>query len=138
MGGETAEKFPDAENVVEFIRLCAAAHVPFKATAGLHHPVRSVHRFTYQPESASGMMHGFVNVFLAAAFLRAGIKANLAVDLLKEQSAEAFHFEVGGIGWRDRWLDRQEIDAVRHEFAISFGSCSFMEPIEDLRSLHLL
>src|ERR1019366_9939661 len=61
-GGETADKFPASASVIEFIRLCAAANVPFKATAGLHHPLRSVHRFTYQPESASGIMHGFLNV----------------------------------------------------------------------------
>jgi hypothetical protein len=68
-GGETADKFPAAESAVEFIRLCGAANVAFKATAGLHHPLRSVHRLTYQPGSPSGMMHGFLNVFLAAALL---------------------------------------------------------------------
>src|SRR6266403_1819395 len=67
-GGETADKFPAPENVIEFMRLCAATNVPFKATAGLHHPLRSVHRFTDQAGSPSGTMHGFVNVFLAAAW----------------------------------------------------------------------
>ena len=93
-GGETADMFPDPESVVEFIRLCATANVPFKATAGLHHPLRSVHRFTYQPESPSGIMHGFINVFLAAAFVRAGMEAQLAVQLIEERSAEAFHFDL--------------------------------------------
>jgi hypothetical protein len=137
-GGETADKFPAPESVIEFIRLCAAARVPFKATAGLHHPLRSVHRFTYQPESASGIMHGFVNVFLAAAFLRAGMNANLAVQLLEEQSAHAFHFDLDGVGWREHRLSRDEIAAARRDFSISFGSCSFTEPIDDLRSLHIL
>ena len=50
-GGETADKFPAPASVVEFIRLCLSAKVPFKATAGLHHPLRSVHRLTYQPEA---------------------------------------------------------------------------------------
>src|ERR1035438_4098126 len=58
MGGETADKFPAPESVIEFMRLCAAANVPFKATAGMHHPLRSLHRFTYQAESPSGVMHG--------------------------------------------------------------------------------
>lgn len=137
-GGETADKFPAPESVIEFIRLCAAAEVPFKATAGLHHPLRSAHRFTYQPESPSGIMHGFVNVFLAAAFLRAGIEAKLALQLLEEQSAQAFHFDFDGVGWRQHRLSRDEIIAARRRFAISFGSCSFTEPIDDLRSLHLL
>ena len=67
-GGETADKFPAPERVIEFIQLCAAANVPFKATAGLHHPLRSIHHFTNQPDSLSGVMHGFLNVFLASAF----------------------------------------------------------------------
>jgi hypothetical protein len=137
-GGETADKFPSSENVIEFIRLCAAANVPFKATAGLHHPLRSVHRFTYQLDSASGIMHGFLNVFLAAAFLRAGMKTDLSIELLDEQSVEALHFDSDGIVWRQHRLSRHEIIATRRDFAISFGSCSFTEPIDDLRSLHLL
>jgi len=137
-GGETADKFPASANVIEFIRRCAAANVPFKATAGLHHPLRSIHRFTYQPESASGIMHGFVNLFLAAAFSRAGMESDLAVQLLEEQSAEAFQFDLNGVGWRQCRLSRDEIAAARRSFAVSFGSCSFTEPIDDLRSLHLL
>jgi hypothetical protein len=137
-GGETADKFPAPENVVEFIRLCAAANVPFKATAGLHHPLRSVHRFTYQPDSPSGIMHGFVNVFLAAAFLRAGMETKLAIQLLDEQSADAFHFDTAGVVWREHRLSQREIAAARRNFAVSFGSCSFTEPIDDLQSLRLL
>ncbi len=137
-GGETADKFPALESVIEFMRLCAAANVPFKATAGLHHPLRSVHRFTYQPESPSGIMHGFINVFLAAAFLRAGMEAKLAVQVLGEQSEQAFHFDAAGAGWREHRLSQHEIAAARQGCAISFGSCSFTEPIDDLRALHLL
>ena len=137
-GGETADKFPAAESVIEFIRLCAEANVPFKATAGLHHPLRSVHRFTYQPDSPSGIMHGFVNVFLAAAYLRAGMESTLAVQLLDEQSADAFHFDLDGVSWREHRLSRREIEAARQRFAVSFGSCSFTEPVDDLKSIRLL
>jgi hypothetical protein len=137
-GGETADKFPTPEEVIEFIRLCAGARVPFKATAGLHHPLRSVHRLTYQPDSPSAMMHGFLNVFLVSAFLRAGMDPKLAVQLLEEQSQDAFHLDSDGISWREHRLRREEIAEARRDFAISVGSCSFTEPIEDLRSLHLL
>jgi hypothetical protein len=124
--------------MIEFIRLCAAANVPFKATAGLHHPLRSEHRFTYQPDSPSGTMHGFINLFLAAAFLRAGMESELAVQLLREQTAQAFHFDADEISWREHRLSQQEIAAARQSFSVSFGSCSFSEPVDDLRSLHLL
>jgi hypothetical protein len=137
-GGETADKFPTPEEVIEFVRLCAGAKVPFKATAGLHHPLRSVHRLTYQPDSPSAMMHGFLNVFLASAFLKAGMDPKLAVKFLEEQSRDAFHFDSEGISWRERRLNLGEIANTRREFAMSFGSCSFTEPVDDLRSLHLL
>ncbi len=137
-GGETADKFPAPESVIEFIMLCAAADVPFKATAGLHHPLRSLHGFTYQPDGPSGIMHGFLNVFLAAAFVRAGMETGVAVELLKEQAAEAFSFGSDEVIWRGHRLSARDVSLARRDFAVSFGSCSFTEPIDDLRSLHLL
>jgi hypothetical protein len=137
-GGETADKFPAPERVVEFMRLCAAARVPFKATAGLHHPVRSVHRLTYEPDSPSAMMHGFLNVFLGAAFLLRGMQAALAVDVLNEESPSAFCFGADGVSWRGHRLHARDLFLARRDSSISFGSCSFTEPIDDLRSLHIL
>jgi hypothetical protein len=138
MGGETADNFPAPEGVIKFLRRCAASNVPFKATAGLHHPLRSVHRFTYEPDSAAGTMHGFLNVFMAALFLRAGMKAELAAEVLEEESAQAFQFEFGGVSWREHQLSRHQIADARRDFAVSFGSCSFTEPVNDLRTMHLL
>lgn len=137
-GGETADKFPPSEVLADFLGLCRAAGLPFKATAGLHHPLRSRHRLTYQPDSPTGIMHGFLNVFLAAAFVRGGMDRALATDLLNEQSAEAFHFDSDQIFWRGHRLSSNDLVATRKSFSISFGSCSFTEPIDDLRSFHLL
>jgi hypothetical protein len=83
-------------------------------------------------------MHGFINVFLTAAFLMAGMPADLAVQLLQEQSERAFRFDSSEITWREHRLTRDQIAATRRGFAISFGSCSFTEPIDDLKSLSLL
>jgi hypothetical protein len=138
MGGETADKFPKSESVVEFLRLCAFHRLPFKATAGLHHPLRSVHRLTYQPDSPSGVMHGFLNLFLAAAFLRAGMEPQRVLQLLDEQCEDALHFDSDGVNWREEHLPGAELLLARRESSISFGSCSFTEPIDDLRSLGLL
>jgi hypothetical protein len=137
-GGESADKFPDSAQVIEFVRLCALAGVPFKATAGLHHPIRSVHRFTYQPDSPSGMMHGFLNLFLATAFVKAEMETRVAMELLEEQSAAALKFDSGGVEWREHRLSWRQIAAARQDFSVSFGSCSFTEPVDDLRSLGLL
>ena len=46
-----------------------SSRVPFKATAGLHHPLRGSYPLTYAPVSARAPMYGFLNLFLAAAFV---------------------------------------------------------------------
>jgi hypothetical protein len=138
-GGETPEMIPPSAGMAEFISQCAHAGVTFKATAGLHHPFRSVHRLTYAADSPSGTMHGFLNVFFAAALLRSGaIDAAEATELLNETSPEAFLIDSGSIGWREHSLTREQIAAARKNFSLSFGSCSFSEPVEDLQSLSLL
>jgi hypothetical protein len=130
-GGVTPEAFPDVEQVAGFLRACRTARVPFKATAGLHHPLRCVKPLTYEANAPQGTMHGFLNVFLAAGF--AGFEA----DVLRETDPAAFEVEEDGISWRGYFLSRTDLRALRN-FAVSFGSCSFEEPVEDLRALGLL
>jgi hypothetical protein len=137
-GGVTADAFPSSFDLARFIKICAEEDVPFKATAGLHHPLRSVNRLTYAPDSASAMMHGFLNVFLAAAFAQSGIDFDRLVELLEEQSPEAFQFDSGGVTWRDEMIVRGQLRNSRNLLAIAFGSCSFEEPIEDLKKIGLL
>ena len=137
-GGVTADAFPSSQNLARFIAACAEEDVAFKATAGLHHPLRSVNRLTYKPDSASAMMHGFLNVFLAAAFAQNGLSAERLAEMLEETSLAAFRFEEGCVYWRDEMLVVGHIRNARHLFSMSFGSCSFTEPIEDLQRLNLL
>jgi hypothetical protein len=82
-GGVTADAFPSSFNLARFIKICAEEDVPFKATAGLHHPLRSINKMTYAPDSASTMMHGFLNVFLAAAFAQNGVDVDRLAELLE-------------------------------------------------------
>jgi hypothetical protein len=137
-GGVTADAFPSSFDLARFIKICAEEDVPFKATAGLHHPLRSVNRLTYAPDSVSAMMHGFLNVFLAAAFAQSGMDVNRLVELLEEKSPEAFQFDSGGVTWRDEMIVRGQLRNSRNLLAIAFGSCSFEEPIEDLKKIGLL
>ncbi len=134
-GGLTAGTFPLSSDLARFMQNCLAAKVAFKASAGLHHPVRSVHPFTYEPDSPSGVMHGFVNVFLAAALLRAGGSVEEAVALLEETSPGAFRFDEQGANWLTHRLSRAQLEETRRRFALSVGSCSFEEPLADLRKL---
>jgi hypothetical protein len=131
-GGVTADSIPSCEDLARFLVACNGAHVGFKATAGLHHPVRHHNLDLGFP------LHGFFNVYLAAA----GIMVNEldeggAVALLEERDEYAFRFTDVCAAWRDLSLDDEQIALTRERFALSFGSCSFIEPIEDLKRLDL-
>jgi hypothetical protein len=137
-GGVTEGAFPASHALARFIQSCADAGVPFKATAGLHHPLRGEYRLTYEAAAPHGMMFGFLNVFLAAAFARTGLTLRELALLLEEKDADAFQFTETSATWRGKTVSRTELSAVRHHVALSFGSCSFQEPVDDLRSLGLL
>lgn len=138
-GGLTADAFPSTAQIIRFTRTCLAANVPFKATAGLHHPVRCFKPLTYAPDAPSGTMHGFLNLFLAAGFARLGFKPNLLEGLLEDEFPESFEFSDGGVTWhRDYILTVPQIARMRRDNLISFGSCSFDEPIADLKEIGIL
>lgn len=137
-GGVTADAFPSPAEVVRFIALCARVGLPFKATAGLHHPLRGEFALTYAADSERGTMYGFLNVFLAAALLHSGVRESVVAPLLEERDARAITIDDDGIAWRGHRVDRAAIRAARRAFAGSFGSCSFEEPVADLESLNLL
>jgi hypothetical protein len=138
-GGTTPEAFPRADEITRFIRTCAAANIPFKATAGLHHPVRCQKSLTYEKDAPVGMMYGFLNVFLAAAFARQGFKPALLNELLEDEWTESFIFDANGVWWRqEHFLNTTQLRLLRERAAISFGSCSFEEPITDLQDLEIL
>ncbi len=138
-GGIVETAFPDVKQITRFMRLCLAANVPFKATAGLHHPLRCRRALTYEKDAAIGAMNGFLNVFLAAGFLRQGIGLKLIKELLKDEEAENFKFDKTGVCWRQEYfLSVAELKMTREKGIISFGSCSFNEPLEDLEEIEIL
>jgi hypothetical protein len=138
-GGISEIDFPPIELIAKFMRVCLAANVPFKATAGLHHPLRSVKPLTYEPDAPESAMNGFLNVFLAAAFLRQGCQPRLIHDLLRDKRADNFMFDDNGVLWRqEHFISSLQIENARIRGATSFGSCSFAEPVEDLQEIGLL
>jgi hypothetical protein len=135
MGGIVAEAFPPALSVAKMIKALADRRMPFKATAGLHHPIRSHHPFTYAPDSPSGTMYGFLNLCCSAALLYFGGQVNQTLLLLDEQDPGAWHITPDAIAWRNvRWSTVQ-LRLVREKFLTSLGSCSFTEPMADLEAL---
>ncbi len=135
MGGVVAEAFPGTQAVADALQALAARRIAFKATAGLHHAIRSRHAFTLEPGGAAGMMHGFVNLCCAAALIHCGGEADEARRVLDEEDAGAWRVTADGIGWRSLEWSAEELRAVRREFFLSFGSCSFEEPMHDLEAL---
>jgi hypothetical protein len=95
---------PSIEQVALVIACCRETGVPFKATAGLHHPIRR------------GEEHGFLNLMAAASAPPSRLEA-----VLSETDAAALEIE----------------DAGRAVFT-SFGSCSWREPVDELRALGML
>jgi hypothetical protein len=137
-GGVTPEAIPAPEQVADFLFQAAGRRLPFKATAGLHHPIRSLHPLTYAHRGPRAMMHGFLNVFAAAAFAWHGMDRACLAELLGETDARAFEFSDDGLRWRGRAISAEQVRAARRDFAHSFGSCSFEEPVGDLRELGFL
>ncbi|MGQ9897923.1 MAG: hypothetical protein ACUVR8_10275 [Acidobacteriota bacterium] len=137
-GGVTAEAFPTVETVANFILRAADWRVPFKATAGLHHPIRARHPLTYDSHSPQVLMHGFLNVFLAAAFAWHGMSPDNVERVLLEEDGSNFHFTDAGVDWHCQTLTTEAITEARQSFCRSYGSCSFDEPRADLRALGLL
>ncbi|MFN2564756.1 MAG: hypothetical protein ABR499_07070 [Gemmatimonadaceae bacterium] len=137
-GGVTADAFPSVADLARFIVACARSAVPFKATAGLHHPFRALYRLTYAPDSPTGEMFGFVNVLLAAALARAGTPQSKVAELLGERDTNAVRFSPAGADWRGHRVSADSIAETRGTLALSFGSCSFREPLDELRTLGLL
>lgn len=138
-GGITPEAFPRTQEIVKFVRTCLAANVSFKATAGLHHPIRCFRPLTYEVDSVSGTMHGFLNLFLMTGFAREGYRTSFLEDVMEEEFEEVFTVEDQAIIWRNEYtLNTFQIEQLRKKGIRSFGSCSFEEPIADLQRLAIL
>jgi hypothetical protein len=135
-GGVTSDAFPRPAQVQAFLEACRSAGVPFKATAGLHHPICGRYRLTYEDDSPCATMYGFANLFLAAALLHAGALAPEEVSrLLVECDPMAFCFDDEGAQWHDARVSTAQLAEARQSSCRSYGSCSFTEPTDDLRGL---
>lgn len=147
-GGVVPEAIPSVEAVAGFLAQCAEVGVPFKVTAGLHHALRASYPLTYRTDSPRAAMHGFLNVFTAAAIAwnahesgKPAPLSKLAACLADTESAH-WHFGEDALTWSgDRYPVRIGVDtlaAMRSKFGLCFGSCSFEEPLDELRGLELI
>ena len=131
-GGVTADAFPTSMQIAKALVTPATHQLPLKFTAGLHHPLRQYR------EEVETKMHGFLNV-LGAAVLAAEHRwdANQTAIMLEDENADSFSFTDDFFAWREWRIDTKRLQ-YRRRFVVSFGSCSFDEPRDDLRALNLL
>jgi hypothetical protein len=131
-GGVTADAFPTAMQIAKALVTPATHQLPIKFTAGLHHPLRQ-----YRDEVQT-KMHGFLNV-LGAAVLAAEHRwdAHQTSIMLEDENVDSFSFTDDFFAWREWRIDTKRLQ-YRRKFVVSFGSCSFDEPRDDLRALKLL
>lgn len=136
-GGVTADAFPPAGAVVAFVIACTRLSVPFKATAGLHHPLRGEYPLTYAAGSPCGAMYGFINLLLATAVASSAEDVAVVTEALAVGDAGELRVDDTGLAWRGRHWTVDELRQLRAEQFVSFGSCSFTEPLADLAALDL-
>jgi hypothetical protein len=131
-GGVTADAFPTSMQIAQALVTPATHQLPIKFTAGLHHPMRQYR------EEVQTKMHGFLNV-LGAAALAAEHRwdTNQTAMMLEDENVESFSFTDDFFAWREWRIDTKRLQ-YRRRFVVSFGSCSFDEPREDLRALGFL
>ncbi len=129
-GGVVASAFPTAEQIAHALLQCRDHQVPFKATAGLHHPIR------HYNESVQTKMYGFVNVFGAGilAFVH-NLPPEQTIPILNDEEPRNFDFSETRFSWKNLFAASEEIAQARNNLLISYGSCSFDEPREDMLKL---
>ena len=134
-GGIVAEAIPASATVAAILATCARHNLGLKATAGLHHAIRGKQRLTYDPQSATACMHGFVNFLAAAAAAHAGANESEITDILEDGNRDNFSARTDLIRWCDESFPTEAIQRMRKQLAISFGSCSFEEPMQEMRAM---
>lgn len=132
-GGVEASAFPTPEEISFALVTCIEYGISMKCTAGLHHPIR------HYDESAQANMHGFLNVFGAGIFAYAcNLDEDETLQILTEEDPYAFHFTEEGVEINDLLVSNDDIIRSREKFMLSYGSCSFDDPINDLKTMELL
>jgi hypothetical protein len=109
-------RVPSVDEVAQFIRRRREEGRRFKATAGLHHAL-----------PADGE-HGFLNLLAACVF---GDEEEMLST--REIFLDAESFRAAG-----RSADGETCTGVRRDLFASIGSCSFAEPVGELRALGIL
>jgi hypothetical protein len=132
-GGLEPRLVPEPGRIAAAICGCRKLDIPMKFTAGLHHPFRHEDRSSAQPMPP---MHGYFNVFFGAIVAHAlGLSNGDLSPVISEMARIDPVVAEEGITWLGHTVSTSQIMRARERFSLSYGSCSFMEPIEDANRL---
>lgn len=132
-GGKDAADVPSVDVVANLIVACRDASVSFKAARGLQHPIR------HYDDGLDTQMHGFINLFAATVLASEHqLDPDAVRTILLEETANNFRFEKDSFSWRNIGASLDGIRHARERLALSFSSCSFEDPVNNLRNLDFL
>jgi hypothetical protein len=92
---------------------------------------------TYDAAAPVGVMFGFFNLLVAAGLMCDGASDADTLAVLDERDSSAFAVTATALRWRDVALEEERVRAFRDKVFVSFGSCSFTEPVEELHRLEM-
>jgi hypothetical protein len=126
-GGLEQRSFPSTSRLATLIKTCAQEKISFKATQGLHHPVR-----TFDDEIGV-VQHGFFNIVAATALLHDGRITSDDLEHVLADNGANFRIDAAGLWWRDKCVAPSALRDARAFSFKGFGSCSLAEPVDDLQ-----
>jgi hypothetical protein len=131
-GGLTKDLFPSSAEVAEFIVTATRRRLPFKATAGLHQPIR------HFDDSIGIERHGFLNILMAAVLAESGMDLDAVEEVIADTDPKAFSVSTAFASWRDHEIPGSALRRVRRDGFVAYGSCDFDEPTDALQELGFL
>lgn len=132
-GGIEPGLFPRSEQIAFCIRECLDRAIPMKCTAGLHRAL------THHDNNMNTNVYGFLNVFAAGIIaMRHNITNKDLTELLEDEDINNFVFTEDYFSWKGWETGIEDIISARKNLILSYGSCNFEEPVEELKLLNLL
>ncbi|APJ04736.1 hypothetical protein [Silvanigrella aquatica] len=127
-GGVTPQQIPKSIEIAQAILLCAQEKISLKATAGLHVPVPN------DNSDVGARLHGFLNIFSSLLLCYDHLLSIEEIDeIISHCSYEDFKFTDEGLFVRNKFISNEKMQQFRNLYIKSFGTCSFLEPIEHLQ-----
>jgi hypothetical protein len=132
-GGAGPAGIPSSAEIAAVICESRDHGVVWKATAGLHHPVRRM-----EPAGRPST-HGFLNLLVATVLADVHrLDERRTQAIIDSVNVDQFGFSGDTLNWDDLSVTSAQIVVARERSLRSFGSCSVDEPCHDLKGLGFL